>query len=175
MHKSPRLPTREILAALSRTPNFVGRPRCRSNTDFLICRLSSVFFSAGFCRPCYNYVTQRVHEHKKTGRERAQGGKMVKGILGWKIKKNVDIEPLLLKLRSHAMQYQGFKTMESLVGEDDASVVATLSTWETPQHWRLWIESTITQELLRQAQAFLVEAPRVTTYMVMMLPAITWV
>ncbi len=94
---------------------------------------------------------------------------MVKGIVGIKVRNNRDLEPILLKLRSHATQYQGFKAMENLVNEENASVVAMVSTWESLGDWKSWAQSTITQELLRQAQTLLVEEPRVTTYR-MMLP-----
>jgi len=99
---------------------------------------------------------------------------MIKGIVGCKVRKDTDLEPILLKLKSHAAQYQGFKGMENLVSADNASVVATVSTWESPEDWKSWAQSTITQELLRQAEALLVEEPRVTTYR-MMVPAVMWV
>ena len=99
---------------------------------------------------------------------------MIKGLVGCKVRKDRDLEPILLKLKSHAAQYQGFKGIENLISERDASVVAILSTWETLEAWKLWAQSTITQELLRQAEAFLVDEPRVTTYRTMM-PAVRWV
>jgi len=99
---------------------------------------------------------------------------MIKGFVGCKLKKDRDLEPILLKLRSHAAQYQGFKSMENLVGEENASVVAMVSTWDTLEDWKSWAQSKITQELLRQAEALLVEEPRVTTYRAMM-PAVRWV
>jgi len=99
---------------------------------------------------------------------------MIKGIVGCKVRKDTDVEPILLKLKSHATQYQGFKGMENLVGADNASVVAMVSTWESLEDWKSWAQSTITQQLLRQAEALLVEEPRVTTYR-MMVPAVMWV
>jgi len=99
---------------------------------------------------------------------------MIKGIVGCKVRKDTDLEPILLKLKSHAMQYQGFKDMENLVGEENASVVAMVSTWESLDDWKLWAQSTITQEVLRQAETLLTEEPRMTTYR-MMMPAVRWV
>jgi len=93
---------------------------------------------------------------------------MIKGIVGYKVRNNRDLEPILLRLRSHATQYRGFKGMESLMSEENASVVAMVSTWESLGDWKSWAQSTITQELLRQAQTLLVEEPRVTTYRTMM-------
>jgi heme-degrading monooxygenase HmoA len=64
--------------------------------------------------------------------------------------------------------------VENLVSEDNASVVAMVSTWETLEGWKSWAQSTITQQLLRQAEAVLLEEPRLTTYR-MMTPASIWV
>jgi heme-degrading monooxygenase HmoA len=99
---------------------------------------------------------------------------MIKGIVGCKVRKDTDLEPMLSKLKSHATQYQGFKGMENLVSADNASVIAMVSTWENPEDWKSWTESTITRELLRQAGALLVEEPRLTTYH-MMTSAPVWV
>jgi heme-degrading monooxygenase HmoA len=99
---------------------------------------------------------------------------MIKGIVGCKIRKDTDLEPTLLKLKSHAAQYQGFKGMENLVSADNTSVIAMVSTWENVEDWKSWAQSTITQELLRQAEAVLLEEPRLTTYR-MMTRAPIWV
>jgi heme-degrading monooxygenase HmoA len=99
---------------------------------------------------------------------------MIKGIVGCKVRKDTDLEPVLLKLKSHATQYQGFKGMENLVSEENTSVVAMVSTWERLEDWKSWAQSTITQELLRQAETLLMEEPRVTTYR-MLMPAVRWV
>jgi len=99
---------------------------------------------------------------------------VIKGIVGCKVRKDRDLEPILLKLKSHAAQYQGFKGMENLISEENASVVAMVSTWDSLEAWKSWAQSTITQELLRQAEALMMEEPRVTTYR-MMMPAVRWV
>ena len=99
---------------------------------------------------------------------------MIKGIVGCRVRKDQDLEPILLKLKSHAAQYQGFKGMENLVSEDNASVVAMVTTWESVDEWKSWAQSMITQELFRQAEGLLAEEPRLTTYR-MMTPAIMWV
>jgi heme-degrading monooxygenase HmoA len=98
---------------------------------------------------------------------------MIKGIVGCKVRQNGDLEPVLLRLKSHATQYQGFKGMENLVSEQNASVVAIVTTWESLEEWRSWVQSTITQALLREAETLLAEEPRLTTYR--MVPAARWV
>jgi heme-degrading monooxygenase HmoA len=98
---------------------------------------------------------------------------MIKGIVGCKVMQERDLEPVLVKLKSHAAQYQGFQGVERLISEDNASLVAMVSTWDTVEDWKSWARSTITQDLLREAGTFLAEEPRVTTYR--LVPSVTWV
>ncbi len=97
---------------------------------------------------------------------------MIKGIIGYKVKNYKDIEPVLLKLRSHAMQYPGFVSAENLVSDVDSTVVVMTSTWETLENWRTWLKSRITQNLLRQDKELAMEKPRVTAYRIM--PTAEW-
>ena len=98
---------------------------------------------------------------------------MIKGIVGCKVRKDKDVHPILLKLKANATQYPGFRGVENLVSEENISVVAMVSTWDKLEDWRLWGESRITQDLLREAETLLMEEPRVTTYR-MILPEMTW-
>ena len=97
---------------------------------------------------------------------------MTKGIIGFKVSNYKDIEPVLLKLRLHAMQYPGFVSAENLVSDVDSSVVVMTSTWETLENWRMWLKSRITQDLLRQDKELAIEKPRVTAYRIM--PTAEW-
>ncbi|MDH5364814.1 MAG: antibiotic biosynthesis monooxygenase [Dehalococcoidia bacterium] len=97
---------------------------------------------------------------------------MIKGVIGYKVLSYKDVEPILMKLRSHAMQYKGFVSAENLVSEEDFSVVVMISTWETIENWRTWAESRITKDLLRQAKAVVVGAARITAYRTM--PTVAW-
>ena len=97
---------------------------------------------------------------------------MIKGIVGYKVRSHKDLEPILMKLRSHAVQYPGFVSAENLVSEVDFSVVVMISTWETIENWKTWVKSRITQDLLRQAEALLKEKPRITVYRIM--PTVEW-
>ena len=92
---------------------------------------------------------------------------MIKGIIGYKVLSYKDVEPILMQLRSHAMQYPGFLSAENLVSQEDLSVVVMLSTWETIENWRMWVESKRTRDLLKQAKAIVLEAARITTYRTM--------
>lgn len=98
---------------------------------------------------------------------------MIKVIIGYKLKEGADIQPILLKFRSHAMQYPGFIGAENLLSAKDSSIVATVSTWEKVEDWRIWEKSKIRQELLRQTERLLVEEPKVTIYRTM--PTARWV
>jgi len=97
---------------------------------------------------------------------------MIKGVIGYKVVSYKDVEPILMKLRSYAMQYPGFVGAENLVSEEDYSVVMMISTWETIEYWRSWVESGITQDLLKQAKEVVVGVARVTTYRTM--PTVEW-
>lgn len=92
---------------------------------------------------------------------------MIKGIIGYRVLIYKDLEPILMQLRSHAMQYPGFLSAENLVSQEDLSVVVMLSTWETIENWRMWVESKRTRDLLKQAKAIVLEAARITTYRTM--------
>jgi len=97
---------------------------------------------------------------------------MIKGIIGYKVLSYKDVEPILMQLRSHAMQYPGFVSAENLVSEEDSSIVMIISTWETIENWRTWVRSRRTQDLFQQAQAVVAEAARVTAYRTM--PTVEW-
>jgi len=91
---------------------------------------------------------------------------MIKVVIGHKVKEGADIQPLLLKLRSHAMQYPGYVGAENLLGEQDTSIVVLISTWEKAEDWRIWEKSKIRAELYQQAETILEEEPKVTVYRV---------
>jgi len=97
---------------------------------------------------------------------------MIKGIIGFKTVSYKDLEPILMKLRSHAMQYPGYVGAENLISEKDFSVVIMISTWENSDNWRTWVESRITKDLLQQAKAVMMGAPRTTVYRTM--PTVDW-
>ncbi len=89
---------------------------------------------------------------------------MIKVVVGHKVKRGADIQPILLKLRSHAMQYPGYVGAENLLGEKDTSIVVLISTWEKVEDWRIWEKSKIKAELYQQAKTILEEEPKVTVY-----------
>ena len=93
-----------------------------------------------------------------------QYGVMIKVITGYKLKKGVDIQPVLLRLRSHAMTYPGYVGAENLLNDKDVSIVAIITTWEKVEDWRAWETSTARQEIHREVEALLEEEPRVTIY-----------
>ncbi|MGQ9546486.1 MAG: antibiotic biosynthesis monooxygenase family protein [Dehalococcoidia bacterium] len=97
---------------------------------------------------------------------------MIKGIIGFKTLNYKELESILMKLRSHAMQYPGYVGAENLVSEEDFAVVVMISTWETIETWRTWVESRVTQDLLRQARKVTAGAARITAYRTM--PTTEW-
>ncbi len=97
---------------------------------------------------------------------------MIKVIVGYKVKKREDIEPILMKLRSHAMTYPGFVSEEILINEKNVYIVIVVSTWVKVEDFRVWEKSTIRKELLRQAEAILVDKTMVTLWRVV--PTVGW-
>ncbi len=98
---------------------------------------------------------------------------MIKVINGYKLKKGADIQPVLRKLRSHAISYLGYVGAENLVNDKDPSIVAIISTWESVEHWRAWQESKMRKEIMREAEPLLEEELRVSIYRV--IPTARWV
>jgi len=97
---------------------------------------------------------------------------MIKAIIGYKLRSGADIVPILLKLRAGAMTYPGFVNSENLLSEQDNSIVATITTWQKAEDWRLWESSRARQEILKQAEELFVEEPKVTLYTIM--PTVRW-
>jgi antibiotic biosynthesis monooxygenase (ABM) superfamily enzyme len=97
---------------------------------------------------------------------------MIKGIIGYKVGNYKDIEGMLMKLRSHAMQYPGFVSAENLVSDADSTVVIMISTWQNTDNWRAWLKSRITQDLIRPDKELAKDQPRTTVYRVM--PTAEW-
>jgi heme-degrading monooxygenase HmoA len=97
---------------------------------------------------------------------------MIRGIIGYKMEDYKNVEPILMQLRSYAMQYPGFVDAEFLVSEGDESVGVMISTWETMENWRKWVGSKGTEALLRRARTAVMGTPRITAYRTM--PIVEW-
>jgi heme-degrading monooxygenase HmoA len=97
---------------------------------------------------------------------------MIKGIIGYKVLDYKNVEPILMQLRSYAMQNPGFITAEFLVSEGDESVGIMISQWETLENWKTWVGSKGTETLLRRARTAATGTPRITAYRTM--PTVEW-
>jgi len=98
---------------------------------------------------------------------------MIKVIIGYKLKEDADILPMLLKLRSHAMTYRGFVGAENLMNNKDVSIVAIVTTWESIEDWKIWEASSSRMEIIREAEPLMEEELRVTVYRI--IPTRRWV
>ena len=98
---------------------------------------------------------------------------MVKVIVGYRLKKGADIQALLLKLRSHAMQYPGFIGAETYIRNKERSIIMVVYTWQNAENWTAWENSTISQELIKEAEHLLEDKPRVAIYTIA--PTVRWV
>lgn len=97
---------------------------------------------------------------------------MIKVIEGYELKKGADIQPMFLKLRSYAMTFPGFVSVEHIRNVKGSSIAALLYNWEGLQNWEAWESSKLRQQILRDAEAFLVSEPRITIYEVV--PTSAW-
>jgi len=98
---------------------------------------------------------------------------LIKVINGYKLKRGVDLQPVLLKLREHAMSYPGYVGAENLVSDKDPSIVAIITTWDSVEQWRNWQESRMRGEIMKGGEPLLEEELRVSVYRV--IPTARWV
>ena len=89
---------------------------------------------------------------------------MIKVIVGYKSKNIWEMQPILLKLRALALQYQGFIGFESLQGEKEKNMIVEITTWDNVYSWNLWESSTLRRDLLKEADSLLDEQPKVKIY-----------
>lgn len=94
---------------------------------------------------------------------------MIRAIIERHLKegKREDLVPLLMKLRTAAINQSGYVTGESLVGTEDPSVITVLSTWRSLDDWKAWEKSESRVKLYSQIEPLLQEKPKVNTYQVM--------
>lgn len=97
---------------------------------------------------------------------------MIKVINGYKLKQGADLQPVLLKLREHAMSYPGYVGAENLVNDKDSSIVAIITTWDSAEQWRIWQDSRRRKEIMKEAEPLLEEEMRVSIYRV--IPTVKW-
>jgi len=98
---------------------------------------------------------------------------VIKVINGYKLKRDADLQPVLLKLREHAMSYPGYLGADNLVSDKDSSIVAIITTWDSVEQWRDWQESKMRGEIMKEAELLLEEEMRVSVYRV--IPTVKWV
>jgi antibiotic biosynthesis monooxygenase (ABM) superfamily enzyme len=97
---------------------------------------------------------------------------MVKVIEGYELKKGADIQSLFLKLRSYAMTFPGFISVEHIRSVKGAPIAALLYNWDRIENWEAWESAKLRQQILEEAEGFLVSKPRITIYTVM--PTSAW-
>ncbi len=91
---------------------------------------------------------------------------MIKVINGYKLKRDADLQPVLLKLREHAMSYPGYIGADNLMSDKDPSIVAIITTWDNVEQWQNWQESKRRAEIMKEAEPLLEEELRVSVYRV---------
>lgn len=89
---------------------------------------------------------------------------MIKVLEGYKVKAGADIRPILLRLRSDAMQYPGFVSAENLISQRDSSIILVISAWDRVENWITWEKSEIRVRLLKEAETLFEDKTRATLY-----------
>jgi len=97
---------------------------------------------------------------------------MLKVVIGYRKKKNKDVLPMLLKLRSHAMTFPGYVGSENLVNDKDISIVAVITTWEGAEYFRDWESSRTRRAIIKEYRDCLAEEPKITMYRI--IPTRKW-
>ena len=59
----------------------------------------------------------------------------------FKAGKEKEVRALLNKMRSDAMNIEGYMSGETLVGHDDPNKMLVISTWQNVESWRSWKNS----------------------------------
>jgi heme-degrading monooxygenase HmoA len=103
---------------------------------------------------------------------RGEGEGMIKVIEGYELKRDADIQPMFLKLRSYAMTFPGFISAEHIRSVKGTSIAALLYNWKGLENWEAWESSKLRQQILQEAEALLVSKPRITIYEVV--PTSAW-
>lgn len=70
------------------------------------------------------------------------------------------------------MTFPGFINAEHIRSVKGTSIVALLYNWEKLGNWEAWESSKLRQQIVKEAEPFLVSEPRVTIYEV--IPTSAW-
>ena len=97
---------------------------------------------------------------------------MVRVIMGFNVSPDIDIQPILLDLRSYALQCPGFMTAENPSAQRNYSIIIYVTSWQSVANWNFYEKSIITQKLLQRIRELSVEEPKVTIYRP--LPTMPW-
>jgi heme-degrading monooxygenase HmoA len=97
---------------------------------------------------------------------------VIRALVGYKLKTDFDILPVLLQLRSSEMSYPGFISSENLQSKDESHTVVTMETWDKLSDWKAWESSKVRQSILTQLEGHLLDNPKVTVYTIM--PTVGW-
>ena len=89
---------------------------------------------------------------------------MIKAVVGFKIKENANIEPVLKKTRANAMTYAGYLRTEDSGKQGGDSIIILTTIWDKDSNFKAWHESKLSQSLYNEIEPLLEEKPRVNIY-----------
>jgi heme-degrading monooxygenase HmoA len=97
---------------------------------------------------------------------------MIKVIEGYELKRGTDIQPIFLKLRSYAMTFSGFISVEHIRSVKGTPIAALLYNWKAREYWEAWESSKLRQQILQESEPLLASEPRITIYEIV--PTSAW-
>ena len=65
------------------------------------------------------------------------------------------IIPLLIELRSRALEQPGYLSGETLVRGDDPQELLVISTWDSLEQWNHWLQNPLRAEIQGRVDAYL--------------------
>ncbi len=92
---------------------------------------------------------------------------MIKIIIKRRVSKDKEGEllPLLVKLRALATAQPGYVSGETLRNVDDPEEFLVISTWQSLDHWKAWLQSKQRAELQDQIDKLLGEKTQYAAYL----------
>lgn len=78
--------------------------------------------------------------------------------------KEMELESLLINLRSQAMRQHGYISGETIRDVDDPLHWVTISTWTDVDLWKVWETSHERREIASQIESLIVRPEKITIY-----------
>jgi len=89
---------------------------------------------------------------------------MIMVIEGYELRPGADIQGLFMKLRSYAMTFPGFISVEHIQSVHGTPIAALLYNWEKIENWEAWKSSRLREKIVEESRTLFASDPRITIY-----------